>query len=410
MIQSYLLPHEMIQMRVIGNRYQYVAPILKKASSHIALLNMQKWVSIAGAVVQVLLIVLFSITVPVIIVKASTVWCDWGSASPTIMSCDIAENTLSGVSYEASGHVSLGCNPSATSYVGGTLSNCNIYGNRWGVSLSTRRGHGSAGIASPRIIKNHIYGHILGGISISGSYWTSARIEDNVIGDNMGPGIYCTSTIRGPSISYNLISRNAEDGVYCTNPSAAIEYNYIVDNGGNGVNAGNLKSFHHNGIMSNSLFQCVFLGSADQIAVDNDWGTSDSNEIDGLIYDHFDDPILGTVQYVPILTVDDSKPTITSVNPVADDSEVDLDVVIQVTFSEDMRASTLNGDTVTLFEGDNKVPGKINYSEGVLEFDPDELLIGETVYILTLSSDIQEATYLKNSIDTFTTSFVGKKN
>lgn len=238
-------------------------------------------------------------------------------------------------------------------------------------------------------------------------------IEDNVIVDNMGLGIRCVNgdSFRGPQFLYNLIARNRDGGIYCINPSASIEYNYIVDNGAIGVESRNLKSFQHNGIFNNESLQYMFLGSADQVAANNDWGISDSNAIDALIYDQFDDSNFGTVQYAPFLRIDDSNPTVLGLAPADGDTDVDLDVVILVVFSEIMRASTLNNDTVTLFEGEDKVPGKINYSGGVLvEFDPDGLLKGDTVYTLTLSSDIHEKTYLKNSIDTHMTSFVTKSN
>ena len=295
--------------------------------------------------------------------------------------------------------------------VAGILSSCEIFGNgNCGVYLKAQNGTVGDGSACPTIVNNRIFANVKDGIYIAGDDPTTASIEDNEIFENLGSGINCTSTSTGPSILYNVISQNGDEGVYNINTDVTFEYNHITDNDENGVVTENLKSFQQNGIFNNNPFQCMYLGSTDQAAPNNDWGTSDSQEIDALIYDHLDDPNVGTIQYIPFQRIDDSKPTVVSVSPVDGGSEVNLDVIIEVAFSEDMRASTLNTDTVILSEGENIVPGKIIYSDGILEFDPDGLLKGDTIYTLTLSSDIQEATYLKNHIDAYSTSFVTINN
>jgi hypothetical protein len=350
-----------------------------------------------------------------IYVYAWALGCVGGYANPTIMSCVVSENKGHGVRFYGTGTPSgpsgLGCSPAQTGIAAGMLSSCDIFGNGdCGVYLHARDGYKSDGSACPTIVKNHIFANINDGIHITGNDPTATKIEDNDISENLGSGINCTSTSFGPSILYNFISRNGGEGVYNVNTYATIEYNQIIDNDANGIVTADLKSFQKNNISNNNLYQCMYFGLTDQAAPNNDWGTSDLQEIDVLIYDHLDDPNVGTLQYIPFESIDDSKPTVVSVFPVDGESEVGLDVIIIVTFSEDMRASTLNTNTVMLSDGENIVPGKTIYSEGILKFVPDKLLKGDTVYTLTLLSDIQEATYLKNHIDGYVTSFVTINN
>lgn len=255
------------------------------------------------------------------------------------------------------------------------------------------------------IVKNRIFANAEDGICIAGDDPTAARIEDNDIVENLGSGIRCTSSSSGPFVLYNVIARNGQEGFHNTNTGATIEYNHIIENGADGIVTTDLKSLQQNGIFGNSAFQCVYLGIPDQLASNNDWGSSDSSEIDDLIFDHADDPNVGVVQYVPFQRVDDSQPSIVSVVPADGDGGVDPSVVVTVTFSEEMRASTLNTDTVMLSDGEDAVAGEIAYSEGVLTFTPKKPLKLDAVYTLTLSSDIQEATYLKNHIDLYVAAF-----
>jgi len=343
-------------------------------------------------------------------VRAYASGCSGGFANPTIMSCIVSENGKYGVWFSGTGSSWSGCTIPKTGTAEGTLSNCEISNNGCGIYLSAWDGHFANGSACPTIVKNRIFSNVDDGIRIAGDDPTTTRIEDNDIVENLGSGIRCTSTSSGPSILYNLISLNSGEGVYNVNTHATIEYNHIIDNDANGIVTTDLKSLQKNGIFSNNLFQCMYQGLTDQAAPSNDWGTSDSQEIDALIYDHFDDPNVGTLEYTPFQLIDDSKPTVVSVSPDDGDSDVSLDVVIQLTFSENMRGSTLNTSTVMLSDGENIVLGKVIYSNGILEFVPDELLKGDTIYTLTLSSDIQEATFLKNHIDVYVTSFVTTNN
>jgi parallel beta-helix repeat protein len=348
-----------------------------------------------------------------IYIYARGIYCLSRNANPTIVSCIISENQGNGLNFKGVGHQGTKCvtGPRPKGTAAGTLSNCEIFGNGdCGVYLSAKNGPYTSGSVCPTIANNVISNNVNDGIRIVGDGTTVVRIEDNDISENLGSGINCTSTSFGPSVLYNFISRNGGEGVYNVNNNATIEYNHIINNDSNGVVTIDLKSFQKNGILNNKLFQCMYLGLTEQAAPNNDWGTSDSQEIDVLIYDHLDDPNVGILQYTPFESIDDSKPTVVSVLPVDGESDVGLDIVIVVTFSEDIRASTLNTNTVMLSDGEDIIPGKTIYSEGILKFVPDKLLKGDTVYTLTLSSDIQEATYLKNHIDGYVTSFVTINN
>jgi len=83
-------------------------------------------------------------------------------------------------------------------------------------------------------------------------------------------------------------------------------------------------------------------------------------------------------------------PTIVSTIPLNNSTNVELNKVIEVTFSEEMNASTLNDLSFKLMKGTTNVPGTITYLATTAKFTPTNLLESNTNYIATVTTAVQD--------------------
>ncbi len=86
---------------------------------------------------------------------------------------------------------------------------------------------------------------------------------------------------------------------------------------------------------------------------------------------------------------DKSSPIVVSVTPV-ESSSVPTISAITVTFSEKMDPSTINNSTFVLRRGAQVINGTVTYSEKTATFKPTEELEGNTIYTMTVKTDIKD--------------------
>lgn len=86
-----------------------------------------------------------------------------------------------------------------------------------------------------------------------------------------------------------------------------------------------------------------------------------------------------------------SVPTITSSSPADDDTDVELDVVISITFSEEMDSESITASAFSVKAGTTAVEGVITYADSVATFTTASSLEPLTEYTVTLSTDIESS-------------------
>jgi hypothetical protein len=94
----------------------------------------------------------------------------------------------------------------------------------------------------------------------------------------------------------------------------------------------------------------------------------------------------------PPLVVSDDPPAVVSVTPADEASDGEPDGVIEIEFSESLDPETVTPDTIIVREGDNVVPGKLEFSGVTARFTPDErlpLLAHVNVTVTTGVKDLQ---------------------
>jgi hypothetical protein len=80
------------------------------------------------------------------------------------------------------------------------------------------------------------------------------------------------------------------------------------------------------------------------------------------------------------------RPTVTSTDPENQETDVELDKVIQATFSELMNPATINGTTFTLNQGTNVINGEVTYTGTTASFTPAVDLQPNTIYNATITT------------------------
>jgi len=88
--------------------------------------------------------------------------------------------------------------------------------------------------------------------------------------------------------------------------------------------------------------------------------------------------------------VDDTPPTVTASNPSNGQTNVPLDRILAVTFSETMNPFTINNLTFLLSTGDDSVLGTVSYSGVTATFHPIGNLLPNTVYDATITTDAED--------------------
>jgi methionine-rich copper-binding protein CopC len=93
-------------------------------------------------------------------------------------------------------------------------------------------------------------------------------------------------------------------------------------------------------------------------------------------------------------TVDTQPPTVTSVSPADLSTNVATNTAINITFSEQMDASTINGTTITLKNTNTSaaVAGTVSYNSGthVATFTPSAALANGTGYTVTVTTGVKD--------------------
>ncbi len=94
---------------------------------------------------------------------------------------------------------------------------------------------------------------------------------------------------------------------------------------------------------------------------------------------------------ITFTTVQESiLPTILSSIPLNNAINVERNKVIEINFSEEMNASTINDASFKLMKGPTVVPGAITYSNATAKFTPTNLLEVGTIYTVTVSTAAQD--------------------
>lgn len=95
--------------------------------------------------------------------------------------------------------------------------------------------------------------------------------------------------------------------------------------------------------------------------------------------------------YISSFTTGDfTDPEILSQYPTDNQTDVSADVALTITFNEPLNQSTVDANSFTLSQGGSSVPGVISFSENDVKFTPDNLLKGNTVYTVALTTDITD--------------------
>jgi hypothetical protein len=86
-----------------------------------------------------------------------------------------------------------------------------------------------------------------------------------------------------------------------------------------------------------------------------------------------------------------STPSVTAKSPTADASNVSLNKVISITFSETMDASTINSTTFTLKQGTISVSGTVAYVGTTATFTPAAAFTAGTSYSASITTGIKSS-------------------
>ena len=87
---------------------------------------------------------------------------------------------------------------------------------------------------------------------------------------------------------------------------------------------------------------------------------------------------------------DDVDPTVTSTDPLNDATNVERNIIVEATFSEEMDPLTINTSTFTLEQGSTEVDGVVDYSGTMATFNPTNTLSAETVYTATITTGAKD--------------------
>lgn len=108
-------------------------------------------------------------------------------------------------------------------------------------------------------------------------------------------------------------------------------------------------------------------------------------------------------------TTTGNLPKVTSKSPTNNATNVALNKVISVSFSQAMNASTITTSTFIVKQGNNDITGTINYSGVTATFTPSILLTSNTIYTVTLKDEIK-STIGKKLVSTTSWSFTTGTN
>ena len=233
-----------------------------------------------------------------------------GQASPQILNCDFDTNVTDNVNTP---QINLGPGGNDTiRIVGNEIYTIMAEHYVGGVSVADLMGTGLTRVLlKDNIIRENRYGYNQQGQTISsvieGNQFINNNHEDNPMNGGSGISIYGSSLNNKAILRNNLITGNLW-GI------TAIYFHDIdmgtVDDWGN-------NTIHDNG-NGGVIYDLYNNSSCDLMAVGNDWGTRDQEEIENHIFHKNDDPSLGLVTYIPYVGGDDTIDEIIEPNALKD--------------------------------------------------------------------------------------------
>ena len=226
-----------------------------------------------------------------------------GQSSPKILNCEFDSN-VNGANIP---QINLGPGSEDTIFVVGNLID-GTYAqfHTGGISIADLMGTGDTKILlKDNIIKNNRYGYNQQGYhltsTIIGNQFTDNYHEDNPMNGGSGISIYGMDDNNRAVIRDNVITGNLW-GITAIN--------------GFDINLGTEENWGNNQIHDNGNSGVVYdlydNSTCDIMAVGNDWGTTDEQEIEDHIYHQFDDPGLGLVTFIPFVGYDAIEETNTA--------------------------------------------------------------------------------------------------
>ncbi|MBR1513149.1 MAG: DUF1565 domain-containing protein [Bacteroidales bacterium] len=242
------------------------------------------------------------------------------NCDPTISNCYFMLNEGAAISSPANGQSSP------------QIINCEFDTNVDGLN-SPQINLGPGGEDTIRIVGNEIYtimaSWYVGGVSVAdlmGTGSTKVLLKDNVIKEGRygynQQGLTISSVIEGNQFVNNYHEDNPMNGgsgisIYGMdeNNKAIIRNNVITGNlwgitaiNGFDIDLGTEDDWGHNEIHDNGnggvIYDLYNNSAYDIMAVGNNWGTSNADEIEAHIFHQNDDPSLGLVTYVPFIDYD----------------------------------------------------------------------------------------------------------
>ena len=220
-----------------------------------------------------------------------------GQASPQILNCDFDTNVTDDVNTP---QINLGPGGNDTIRIVGnevyTIMAQHYVG---GISVADLMGTGSTKVLlKDNIVRENRYGYNQQGQTISsvieGNQFINNNHEENPMNGGSGISIYGSTVNNKAILRNNMITGNLW-GI------TAIYYHDIdmgtVDDWGN-------NTIHDNG-NGGVVYDLYNNSSCDIMAVGNDWGTIEEEEIENHIVDQVDNPSYGLVTFVPYIGGDD---------------------------------------------------------------------------------------------------------
>lgn len=104
---------------------------------------------------------------------------------------------------------------------------------------------------------------------------------------------------------------------------------------------------------------------------------------------------------------DIDPPEVVSTSPTNEESEVERNKVIEITFNEEMDESTLNNSTFTVTDGSDTVEGTVDYSDNTATFTADDVLNPLTEYTVKVTTGAKSSNDVAIAADTVWTFTTG---
>lgn len=89
---------------------------------------------------------------------------------------------------------------------------------------------------------------------------------------------------------------------------------------------------------------------------------------------------------------DGLNPTVSTTNPMSNETEVVRNKMVTVTFSKEMDSSTINTSTFTLTQGTTNITGTVEYSGLTATFTSARALLATSDYTATITSSVKSST------------------